>query len=213
MVDTIYISWRKQIGDNRYIIARLKRNVTDGITFKYLEGYEKAKKDGLEHFLGFKNSQSLNQESLELLLSLRVISKERPDRNSFLSFWEAENEGDIFDLLALTQGRSQTDNFEFLALYNPQKNLKFVTDIAKLSHLKLPPDTVKKGDLLSYRLEKGNKFDKYAVAVYKNDKLIGYVKRKHNIVFHRSKRDLRLTVKAVDENGSTKQIFVKVDYP
>lgn len=211
MIRVIYISWRKQVGDRRYIIAKIKRNVSEGISFDYMKDYEDAKKDGLEHFLGFKNSQKLTRESIEYLLALRVISKERPDRNGYLSFWEAENIDDNFDVLALTQGKTQTDNFEFLAEYQPSEKLKFVTDIANLSHLKLPIKTLNKGDVLTYKLEKDNQYDKYAVCLYKGTLKVGYIKKIHNRVFHRTKKPLKITVKAVDENGVTKQVFVKVE--
>lgn len=214
MIRVIYISWRKQVGDRRYIIAKIKRNVSEGITFEYLKEYDEAKKDGLEHFLGFKNSQKLTTESIEHLLALRVISKERPDRNGYLSFWEAENVEDNFDILALTQGKTQTDNFEFLAEYQPQVRLKFVTDLANLSRLKLPANTLKKGDILTYELEKSNLFDEYAVCVYKGNLEVGYIKKIHNRVFHRitkTHNPLKITVKAVDENGIIKQVFVTVE--
>jgi hypothetical protein len=199
LIRVIYISWRKQIGDRRYIIAKIKRNVSDGISFEYLNGYEEAKKEGLEHFLGFKNTQKLTPQSIEHLLALRVISKERPDRNGY------------FDILALTQGKTQTDNFEFLAEYHPKKDLKFITDLANLSRLKLPPKTLAKGDILTYKLEKTNQFDKYAVCVYKGNVAVGYIKKIHNQVFHRTRKPLKITVKAVDENGVTKQVFIKVE--
>ncbi len=211
MIRVIYISWRKQVGDRRYIIAKIKRNVSEGISFKYLKGYDDAKKDGLEHFLGFKDSQKLTAESIEHLLALRVISKERPDRNGYLSFWEAENVSDNFDILALTQGKTQTDNFEFLADYQPKKGLKFVTDLANLSRLKLPAKTLSKGDILTYKLEKDNLFDKDAVCIYKGNLAVGYIKKIHSRVFHQTRRTLKITVKAVDENGVTKQVFVKVE--
>jgi hypothetical protein len=211
LIRVIYISWRKQIGDRRYIIAKIKRNVSDGISFEYLNGYEEAKKEGLEHFLGFKNTQKLTPQSIEHLLALRVISKERPDRNGYLNFWEAGNVKDDFDILALTQGKTQTDNFEFLAEYHPKKDLKFITDLANLSRLKLPPKTLAKGDILTYKLEKTNQFDKYAVCVYKGNVAVGYIKKIHNQVFHRTRKPLKITVKAVDENGVTKQVFIKVE--
>ncbi len=212
MIRVIYISWRKQVGDRRHIIAKIKRNVSEGISFEYLEGYEDAKKDGLDHFLGFKDAQKLTSETIDHLLSLRVISKERPDRNGYLSFWEAENIEDNFDILGFTQGKTQTDNFEFLADYQYQSNeLKFVTDLANLSRLKLPAKTLLKGDELTYKLEKNNLFDKFAVCVYKGDIQVGYIKKIHNKVFHQKRKKIKVTVKAVDENGTVKQVFVKVE--
>lgn len=213
MIRCIYISWRKQIGEQRYIIAKIKRNVSEGIVFKYLKGFEDAKKDGLDFFLGFKDESKLSPESVSNLLSLRTISKERPNRNEYLDFWGARNVNDIFDILGLTQGKSPTDNFEFLARFYPEPGLTFVTDIASLSHQKLPVGTLIVGDKLTYRPEPANKFDKKAVAVFKGETKIGYIKKIHNEVFlDKTKHYPKLTVQALDENGIIKQVFVKVQY-
>lgn len=211
MVSIIYISWRKKIGEKRYIIAKIKRNV-NGISFDYTKEFQEAKKDGLEHFLGFKDAETLTTKKIETLLSLRIISKDRPDRPEFLQFWEAENVADTFDILAFTQGKSPSDNFEFLADFLTVKTDKliFVTDLAGISHLKINAGTVKIGDMLTYKKETDNAFDKNAVAVFWGNVKLGYIKRIHNKVFD-LKRTLKLTVKAIDQNGIIKQIFVKVE--
>ncbi len=211
MIRTIFIAWRSKSGERRYIIARIKRNVS-GISFEYMPDFDKAKKVGLDFFFGFKDEKKLNPTEIYNLLSLRVISKDRPDKNEFLKFWEAEGVEDTFDLLGLTQGKSPTDNFEFLAdfLTEDTKKLTFVTDLAGLSHLQLKSGLVKKGDILHYKQEKNNEYDKKAVAVYKGDIKVGYIKQIHTKVFD-LKRQLKLTVKAVDENGVIKQIYIKVE--
>jgi hypothetical protein len=211
MIRNIFIAWRRKSGERRYIIARIKRNASD-ISFEYMPDFEKAKKDGLDFFFGFKDEKKLKPTEIYNLLSLRVMSKDRPDRNEFLRFWEAEGVEDVFDLLGLTQGKSPTDNFEFLAdfLRVKTKKLTFVTDLAGLSYLQLKSGLVKKGNILTYRIEKNNEFDKKAVAVYKGDLKVGYIKQIHTKVFD-LKRKLKLTVKAVDENGVTKQIYIKVE--
>jgi len=211
MIRNIFIAWRSKSGERRYIIARIKRTAS-GISFEYMADFEKAKKGGLDFFFGFKDEKKLNSTEIYNLLSLRVISKDRPDRNEFLKFWEAEGVDDTFDLLGLTQGKSPTDNFEFLAdfLTEGTKKLTFVTDLAGLSHLQLKSGFVKKGDILSYKHEKNNEYDNKAIAVYKGESKVGYIKKIHNKVFD-MKRKLKLTVKAIDENGVTKQIYIKVE--
>lgn len=212
MIRTIYISWQKKTGEPRYIIAKVKRNV-EGMAFSYLkEEFEKAKKDGLEYFLGFKNAENITPKEVENLLFLRVISKDRPDRNEFLKFWEAENVTDTFDVLALTQGKSATDNFEFLADFSTAKakKLTFITDLAHLSHLKLPANTIKKGDILTYQKGTDNEFDKNAIVVFLGDLKVGYIKKIHNKIFQRPQL-LKLTVKEINQNGTIKQVFVKIE--
>ena len=212
MIRTIYISWQKKTGEPRYIIAKVKRNV-DGAVFSYRDiELKKAQEDGFEHLLGFKNAEKMTSKEVENLLFLRVISKDRPDRNEFLKFWGAENISDTFDVLAFTQGKAATDNFEFLADFSTAKakKLTFITDLAHLSHLKLPANTIKKGDVLTYQKEKNNEFDKEAIMVFLGDLKVGYIKKIHNKIFQRPQL-LKLTVKEISQNGTIKQVFVKIE--
>jgi hypothetical protein len=104
-----------------------------------------------------------------------------------------------------------TDNFEFLADYNPIKGLRFLTDLASLSGLKLPAGSIKTGDLLTYKLESENQFDNKAVKVFKDEMVVGYIKKIHSRVFHKQKgKFLKLEVKDVEQNGVIKRVFVKV---
>lgn len=212
MIRNIYIAWRKSSGERRNLIARIKRNA-NGISFKYLDDFKKAQEQGLDYFFGFKESKNLNPSEVKDLLTLRVISKDRPDRAEFLKFWEADDVDDIFDLLGYTQGISPTDNFEFLADFTTvnKRHLKFVTDIAGLSKSEVKPGMIKAGDVLRYVKEPNNAFDDKAVAVYKDDLKIGYIKRIHTLLFYKCKSKLNLTVKSVVENGIVKNIYVKVE--
>lgn len=215
LVKEIFISWKKAEGARRYIIAEIKRNASEGIVFSYCnEGFEQAKNDGLEGFYGFRNAEKLSPEQIEQLLAQRVISKDRPDRDkkNLLSFWDAEKVQDTFDILALTQGKSPTDGFEFLGVYNPEKGTRFVTDLAGISHLDLPKNSVSKGDVLRFENEPTNAHDKLAIVVYKGDVELGYIKQIHNRAFHLGAGIPTLTVKGVDQNGKIKQIFVSVQF-
>jgi hypothetical protein len=210
----IFIAWKESEGSRRFIIAKIKRNKSEGITFEYCdEGFEGAQKRGLEFFFGFKNAPELSPNQVEQLLVQRVISKERPDRKEFLSFWEAAEVNDTFDILALTQGKSPTDNFEFLAVYYPKRGLHFVTDLAGISHLDLPRGCVQKDDILSFKKEPDNEYDSHAIALFKGSMKVGYVKKIHNQVFLQEGTPTpELKVKGVDQNGRIKQIFVSVHY-
>ena len=214
MIRKIYISWRKKPEDRRFLIAVLKRRTASGMSFKYLPDLSEAKREGLDNFFGFgKDAENLSSIEIQNIVGLRVFSKDKADRKDFLQFWEANKvkSDNPFTLLALTQGKSPTDNFEFLAdfSYVEKRNLHFVTDISGLSHMKLPARSIKKGDVLSYRAESDNKFDEHAIAIFHNDLKIGYIKKVHNKVFHKYK-SLNMTVKAIDENGVIRQIFIDV---
>ena len=185
------------------------------MTFQYLDDFSAAQKEGLDNFFGFgKDAEKLSSTEIQNIVALRVISKDKADKKDFLQFWEADKiqNNNAFTLLALTQGKSPTDNYEFLADFSSveKQKLKFITDLSGLSHIELSKGTVKKGDILSYRAEPSNLFDDKAIAVYKEDLKIGYIKKVHNKIFS-IRQDLLLTVKAIDENGKIRQVFIKVE--
>ncbi len=215
MIKKIYISWRKNIGDRRLLIAMLKRSSSAKVlSFEYFKDYEEAKKQGLGEAFGFgSQADKLESDDIGQLITHRIVSKDKADKDPFLDFWEAKNKNiDDFIVLALTQGKSPTDSFEFLADYSftRRKNIKFVTDIAGISHQKLNKEDVKEGDVLNYKIEPDNKNDKNAVVVYNGNKKIGYIKKIHNKVFFRYP-NLKITVKAIDSNGTIRQVFLKVE--
>ncbi len=210
----IFISWRKGKGSRRNIVGVVKRTSTNGITFKYLrEGVEKAKEEGFNEYPGFPVDFTKEYHEGDLdIFSLRLIPFERKDNLSLLKFWEASQVTDKFNLLALTQGLMPTDNFEFLGLFNPSKDFKFVTDLAGLSHLTLEKGSVSVGDVLTYEKE----FSKLAhrdiaIKIYKGNQHIGYIKNKHNNIFIHSKGEIKLSVKALEQKGVIKNIFVLVN--
>ena len=192
----------------------LKRNATLGVRFSYIKkGVEKAKKDGFSPYTEFPDFDKEYTENVLEVFGQRIMKSERSDISDFYDFWEIDTKfkDDKFYLLAHTQGLNPTDNFEFLADYNPNKSLRFLTDLASLSMLKLSADSVKSGDILTYKLESDNDFDDKAVKIFKGDKEVGYVKKIHSRVFFKQKGSLlKLVVKAVEQNGVIKRIFVKV---
>lgn len=86
-----------------------------------------------------------------------------------------------------------------------------MTDLTRLSEERLPANTVVIGDELTFKLDTGNVYDDKAVKVFKGEKEIGFIKRIHSRVFHKVGADkIHLKVKAVDQNGVIKRIFLKV---
>ncbi|MDZ7899878.1 MAG: hypothetical protein U5N85_17875 [Arcicella sp.] len=210
----IYLSWREGIGKPRHIVGILKKNAMQGVRFEYLpKGVEDAKKDGFSLYTEFPDLGKIYDGNVLEIFSQRLIKSERSDISDFFDFWEIDSKykDDKYYLLAHTQGLNPADNFEFLADYNPNPSLRFLTDIASLSIQKLSADSIKVGDILSYSLEKNNKFDNKAVRVFKGNLEIGYIKKIHSRVFHKYKGNkLSLLVKAVEQNGIIKRVFVKV---
>jgi len=212
--DKIYISWRKGQGNRRHIVGALEQTTDGRFVFSYdQEQVKKAREEGFGPYTEFPNiEESYNGNVLDIFAQ-RLIKSERPDIQNFYSFWEIDplQKENKFYLLAHTQGLLPTDNFEFLADYNPVEGLHFVTELAGLSKYMLPSDTLQLGDELRFEIDEKNEYDKEAVMVYKNDKLVGYIKKIHCRVFHKAGANrLKLSVKAIDKNGIIKRVFVKV---
>lgn len=213
--DKIYLSWRASKGFARIIVGELIPN-GEKVDFKYIkDNLNQAKK------FGFKGYTGLNIEKLEYsdvldLFSKRLINTDRSDSSTLLNFWDIEPEykNDKLYVLAMTQGITQIDNFEFLANFQFEEGLKFVTDIAGLSYTNFDLSKIKVGYKLTYEKEKHEK-DENAVKVLFKDELIGYIKKGHNMVFQNINSDkLEIEVKhIINPKDAYKQLFVRIFLP
>jgi len=141
------------------------------------------------------------------------MRSERNDVKDFYDFWLIDKNyiDDVYYMLAHTQGILPTDNYEFLAEFNSTKNLKFITEISGLSKNKISSDVLKKGDIITYRKEPNNSYDRYAVKVFKDNLCLGYIKIIHNRIFYRSNRDFKVTVQHIEKNGVLNRVFLRVE--
>lgn len=212
----IFLTWRQGSGHRRHIVGILKKSASKGVSFQYLqENIEKAKEQGFVPYTEFPEIDKIYTDNVLETFSTRLTKPERTDISDFYKFWEIaeKNKDDRFYLLAKTQGFLPTDNFEFLADYNVISELNFLTDLAGVSHLKLPNDSISVGDELTFEKETTNERDSLAIKVFKGEKQIGYIKKVHSKVFHKKYGDnLKLKVKAIDKNGVIKRVFVKVSF-
>lgn len=214
----IFLSWRPGIGEGRFLVGVFSRENSSGddIEFVYQqEEVAKAKEKGFYNYPEFPDLNKVYRTNLKTALSLRLMPKTRADRNNYLSFWSANIDGlDWFDELGFTQGELATDTFEFLAEYPKKHNgvgIKFISNIASLSHLQLTSDSVEIGDKLRFELEPENKFDKYAVRILRKKEFIGYVKRGHNLFFHKVRNeDVDIRISSLEKNGKMNQIYFSV---
>lgn len=213
-IGNIYLSWRKGQGFRRHLVGIIRRNTSDGIRFSYIsKNVEEAKKEGFSPYTEFPDLAKTYTDNVLDTFSQRLMKSERADIQSFYDFWEIDPQFkfDKYYLLAHTQGMVPTDNFEFLADYKPRKSLRFITDLANVKVRELQAGSIKAGDELTYELEPCNPYDKYAIQVYKGSLQVGYVKKIHSRVFYKSPfYKLKLTVKAINQNGTISRIFVKV---
>jgi hypothetical protein len=212
--DKIHLVWRKGVGYRRHAVGLLEKKPDGKHIFKYSPGTEKLQLE--EGFTPYTEFQDLKKEyngNVAEIFGQRLTKLDRPDIAGFFKFWEvdADKAQDKFYLLGKTQGLVATDNFEFLAEYKLQPDTHFLTELASLSKNPLPTGTVQLADILSFELESENEYDRYAVKVFKGDKQLGYIKKYHSKIFYEPGADkLKLEVKALDQNGFIKRVFIKV---
>jgi hypothetical protein len=212
--DKIYLGWRQGQTHRRHIVGLLQKEAEGKFTFRYFKDrVEEAKKEGFSPYTEFPDVDKVYNSNVVDIFAQRLTKSDRSDVQKFYDFWEVDPQykDDKFYLLGHTQGLVPTDNFEFLADYNPTDGLHFLTEVAGLSKYQLPPDAVRPGDHLRFELDPGNQYDNEAVKVFKGDRELGYIKKIHCRVFSKPGAErLTLEVKAVDRNGVIKRIFVKV---
>jgi hypothetical protein len=214
-ISHIKLAWRKGAGYPRIIIGIIKRNAF-GVSFSYIqEGLTEAKKSGFVTYTDFPDENKVYTEGVLDIFSLRLNKSERGDIQKYYDYWEInpEYKDDKYYLLAHTQGLLPTDNFEFIADFNPIKGMSFTTELCGLTNLRLPKDTLEEGDELSWVKEPENPHDKYAVKVYKGDTFVGYIKKVHSRIFYKKCRSrLKITVKSLNRNGHLNRAFLKISF-
>ena len=212
-IGNIYLTWRKGKGERRIPIGVIKRNNTQGVRFQYLEeGVNEANQFGFSVYEGFPKTSTIYSENVIEIFGQRIMRSERNDIKDFYDFWliDKKHLDDVYYMLAHTQGILPTDNYEFLAEFNPHEGLQFITEISGLSKTQINSEDLKVSDHLEYIKETQNSFDNYAVKVYKGELFLGYIKIIHNRVFHRSKRKLKISVQHIEKNGILNRVFLRV---
>ena len=210
--DKIYLIWRKSSGERRIPIGIITKNEQNKYQFDYLLEEINKIPDFLP-YIEFIDVNKVYTNNVVEIFAQRLTNNARKDIFILHDFWEVNKEkiNDKFYLLGKTQGLTNSDSYEFLADYNLIPNLNFITEIAGLSKKNIPIDAIQIGDNLRYELELDNKYDKYAVKVFKDNVELGWVKTIHNKIFHlKTDNHLKIVVKAVEKNGNLKRIFIKV---
>ena len=214
--DKILLVWRKGSGSRREAVGEILHRADNSFIFKYYPNTIELKET--EGFTPYTEFQDLNKEysgNVVDIFAQRLTKNGRADIQGFYDFWQVDNSksNDKFYILGKTQGLVATDNFEFLADYNLVPNLCFITELAGLTYCPIVPGVLMVGDKLSYELETNNEKDGLAVKVFKGNVNLGYIKKYHTRVFHESgEHKLNLSVKALDQNGTIKRVFLKVEF-
>ena len=212
-VNDIIVIWREGKGKDRIPIAIVK-NDGNNTVFKYIEdGVDCARRNGFVCFPDFPVINKVYDKNVLNALSQRVNNRERSDIEEYYNFWEIPSDArkDTFLMVAYTQGILPTDNFEFLAEYSSVEGVRFVSEITGLTKNKLDNNCISEGDELEWRCEPENESDNMAVALYKENRKLGYVKRIHNQVFHLRDCDkLKVKVKKIEHNGHISRVLILI---
>lgn len=214
-IKRIYLVWRRGRNDSRIKVGIITKNQTEGVKFKYMSaGVKEAIEKGFNMYPDFPNPEIEYKENVLEIFCQRLTNTERSDINKYYSYWEIlpHLKNNKYYVLAQTQGLLSTDNFEFVAEYYPVKDLKFTSEICGLTRRNLPSGTLIVGEILDWRLESSNPYDKYAVHLYKkNGQDVGYVKTIHSKVFHDSKyKKFEVKVKSIEQNGHLNRAFISI---
>lgn len=210
----IYLTWRRGRNDSRIRIGKITRNQTEGVRFEYIsDGVKEALEKGFNMYPDFPNPEVVYKNNVLEIFAQRLTNTERSDIQKYYNYWEINPKlkDNKYYVLAQTQGLLSTDNFEFLAEYYPVRDLKFTSEVCGVTRRQLPSGILKEGDILEWRLDKKNLYDKYAVQLFKDGIDIGYVKTVHSKVFHDSKYKLfKVQVKSVEQNGHLNRAFISI---
>lgn len=211
----VLLSWRTGLGQRRHIVGELIIS-EDGGSFSYVANLEGAKAKGFSGYPGLPLSEPINQTTAIDLFLRRLINTEREDALKKLSFWGVTQEqlDNKLYLLGITQGRSTSDEFEFLpVLEQMDKPYRFVTDIAGLAYSEVALASITKGDPLELRREDNNPYDQYAVRVCKPDgSVLGYIKQGINRVFSSLGTAQAKVIRVIDTEA-IKQVFISCEVP
>lgn len=210
-IGNIYLAWRKDQDSPRILVGIIKNNATKGVRFMYLaDGAIEARRLGFEAYEGFPDVTKVYTQNVLRIFGHRILRAALPDTQAYFDFWNINPEfkSKPYYMLAYTQGMLPTDNFEFLASFNPRKDFTLISEIAGLAHTN-SADSLNEDDVLKVVLDSKNKHDKSAVKLFRGNTEIGFVKAVHSRVFFKAKK-LQVRVYKVEQDSTIKHVFIKI---
>lgn len=182
MKDELWLIWKDPKSRRRYKVGILTRD-----SFEYKFNYvnpelNDAKLDGFNYFPGFEDTaKTYESDTLFTNIATRLPNETRPDYLEILNCYNLTKDSNEFEVLKATRGRTITDNYEFVAAFNPNK-VEF--DVAGTSHsndLEKCKDYLKVNKKLYLEQEPSNLNDINAIKIiFKengNNYHLGYVPR------------------------------------
>ncbi len=207
-IGNIYLAWRKDANSPRILVGVIKKNTTEGVRFFYLvDGAIEARRLGFEAYSAFPDVIKVYTENVLRIFGQRILQAARPDKEAYFDFWHINSEfkSKPFYMLAYTQAMLPSDNFEFLASFNPRKDFSLVTELCNVASKNFPADILKEGDVLRYVYERKNETAK----LYKGNTAVGEVKVVHSRIFSKVK-NLIVRIHKLEPNEIGDRVFVRI---
>lgn len=206
--------WRPGRSHRRIKVGVVKSNANETIFTYSKKGVEEAEKYGFKGYPAFPKLDSSYNINVLQILSQRIINPQRKDKNKYFDFWEIplKDRSDRYVILALTGGILPTDTFEFLPEFYSIHDLILISDIAGLSSKNYDDSVLNVGDELVWKKEHDNPRDRDAIALYKDGKKVGYIKKIHNLIFKNANyADISITVKRIEGSSTTiDKVFIRI---
>ncbi len=121
----LFVAWQDPLSREWHPVGRL---TFDGLIYQF--NYTKGAKQN-KNFLPFGNMRNLGQiyqsDALFPLFSNRLLTKSRPEYKDYLHWLNVKEPYDDLALLALTEGRRETDSLEVFACPEPDDHGKYHT--------------------------------------------------------------------------------------
>lgn len=182
MKEELWLIWKDPVSRRRYKVGILIREFST-YKFAYVNPeLNDAKLVGFNYFPGFEDTKkTYESDTLFTNIATRLPNETRPDYLEILNCYNLEKGSDEFKILKTTRGRTITDNYEFVAAFDPNK-VEF--DVAGTSHcddVEKCKDYLKVNKKLYLEHEPSNPKDPNAIKViFKengNSYHLGYVPR------------------------------------
>ena len=134
MKEELWLIWKEPVSRRRYKICILVKESSKYKFYYVNPELDAAKLKGFNYFPGFEDTKKIYEnDTLFTNIVTRLPNKTRPDYLEILNCYNLEKDADEFKILKTTRGRTITDNYEFVAAFDPNK-VEF--DVAGTSHCK-----------------------------------------------------------------------------
>ena len=178
----LLLTWQEAESRRHFHVGTLQRDQDGEVSFSYTNGDEQFSEAVLCGFTGFPafrgEGKVFTNQVTETFLK-RLPPRSRPDFDKFLRNHCFSGDASVSDfaLLGYTGAKLPSDRFALLLpIGDFRPPFEFVTEISGFRHWACLDD-IQIGNEVDFVPEPENEFDNNALAIYRDDKKIGYVNR------------------------------------